>query len=211
MARSRAIPLTRPSQSTSSLRALPAGEREGEEARGRRQIPHPTTRFASSNHDNWIHVKLPRPSMTTLVQTRQPLQVLSMSHQPKRRRSERVAGAFPVMFFPQSKRGQQEGGRALRACPHCERLGHVSGIRDLLTQSSQHMTRTMETFNLPGQRRRRKQRCQNLFRRMMLRPRQLLRLGGPADHQRPARRAKHPWRKRNQHHKEGSQRGGRVN
>ncbi|KAK6193793.1 vesicle coat component [Pestalotiopsis sp. IQ-011] len=29
--------------------------------------------------------------MTTLVQTRQPLQVLSMSHQPKRRRSERVA------------------------------------------------------------------------------------------------------------------------
>ncbi|KAI1344834.1 hypothetical protein F5Y15DRAFT_6800 [Xylariaceae sp. FL0016] len=29
--------------------------------------------------------------MTTLVQTRQPLQVLSMSHQPKRRRSERIA------------------------------------------------------------------------------------------------------------------------
>ncbi|ORY65425.1 Mis12-Mtw1 protein family-domain-containing protein [Pseudomassariella vexata] len=31
--------------------------------------------------------------MTTLVQTRQPLQVLSMSNQPKRRRSERLAGA----------------------------------------------------------------------------------------------------------------------
>ena len=30
--------------------------------------------------------------MTTLVQTRQPLQVLSMSNQPKRRRSERTAG-----------------------------------------------------------------------------------------------------------------------
>ncbi|KAH9900285.1 Mis12-Mtw1 protein family-domain-containing protein [Xylariomycetidae sp. FL2044] len=30
--------------------------------------------------------------MTTLVQSRQPLQVLSMSNQPKRRRSERIAG-----------------------------------------------------------------------------------------------------------------------
>lgn len=32
--------------------------------------------------------------MTTLVQTRQPLQVLSMSNQPKRRRSERIACRF---------------------------------------------------------------------------------------------------------------------
>ncbi|KAK9415366.1 putative Mis12-Mtw1 protein family-domain-containing protein [Seiridium unicorne] len=37
--------------------------------------------------------------MTTLVQTRQPLQVLSMSHQPKRRRSERLAGASLLFFW----------------------------------------------------------------------------------------------------------------
>ncbi|KAI5859752.1 Mis12-Mtw1 protein family-domain-containing protein [Durotheca rogersii] len=34
--------------------------------------------------------------MTTLVQTRQPLQVLSMSNQPKRRRSSRLAGRIPL-------------------------------------------------------------------------------------------------------------------
>ncbi|KAI1402318.1 Mis12-Mtw1 protein family-domain-containing protein [Hypoxylon fuscum] len=34
--------------------------------------------------------------MTTLVQTRQPLQVLSMSSQPKRRRSSRLAGRSPI-------------------------------------------------------------------------------------------------------------------
>ncbi|TGJ84025.1 hypothetical protein E0Z10_g4712, partial [Xylaria hypoxylon] len=43
---------------------------------------HSATNFDADSHS---------ASMTTLVQTRQPLQILSMSNQPKRRRSERIA------------------------------------------------------------------------------------------------------------------------
>lgn len=38
--------------------------------------------------------------MTTIVQSRQPLQLLSMSNQPKRRRSERLAGMLSPMPIP---------------------------------------------------------------------------------------------------------------
>jgi hypothetical protein len=52
------------------------------------------TRVASKSTSCRVDARLHPPSMTTLVQTRQPLQVLSMSNQPKRRRSERLACTF---------------------------------------------------------------------------------------------------------------------
>ncbi|RWA10301.1 hypothetical protein EKO27_g4794 [Xylaria grammica] len=50
-------------------------------------LPPPRNHRATNDVDADSHFA----SMTTLVQTRQPLQILSMSNQPKRRRSERIA------------------------------------------------------------------------------------------------------------------------
>lgn len=94
----------------------PSPSREGSRPAKQRRTTAPTTEFDPTR----LHALLFRFSstpMTTLLQSRQPLQVLSMSNQPKRRRSERLAGTLPPIPALSPARPSISRARAIRLTP----------------------------------------------------------------------------------------------
>lgn len=84
-------------RATSGLVATKGQKQKRTESRGPRN-QQPLSLFR-----NIVHVSpTSKPSMTSLVGTRQPLQILSMTNQPERRHSKRLAGEYicvPQHFF----------------------------------------------------------------------------------------------------------------